>query len=50
MLITSHPPHRGGPGGSGVETIQAQGPLISQITGGVYDAVSWDPRGVGSYR
>ncbi|CAE6451037.1 unnamed protein product [Rhizoctonia solani] len=38
----------GGPGGSGVETVQgADGDVIMQHSGGNYDLVSWDPRGVG---
>ena len=37
----------GGPGGSGVDLILGYGPLMSNLTGGYYDIVSWDPRGVG---
>ncbi|KAL1759042.1 Alpha/Beta hydrolase protein [Schizophyllum commune] len=37
----------GGPGGSGVEYILEYGHNISAMTGGHYDIVSWDPRGVG---
>ncbi|KAG8933516.1 hypothetical protein FRC02_011716 [Tulasnella sp. 418] len=37
----------GGPGGSGVSAISGgDGEFISNITGGFYDIVSWDPRGV----
>ena len=37
----------GGPGGSGIDLILGYGPLLSNLTGGYYDIVSWDPRGVG---
>ncbi|CAE6440248.1 unnamed protein product [Rhizoctonia solani] len=38
----------GGPGGSGLETVQGpDGDIIMQHAGGNYDLVSWDPRGVG---
>ncbi|CAE6465868.1 unnamed protein product [Rhizoctonia solani] len=38
----------GGPGGSGVETIMGGGGIrISEASGGQYDILSWDPRGIG---
>ncbi|UPK92958.1 hypothetical protein LCI18_003893 [Fusarium solani-melongenae] len=37
----------GGPGGSGVEIIAAQGVGMRDILGGHYDLVSFDPRGTG---
>lgn len=37
----------GGPGGSGIDLILGYGQLMSNLTGGYYDIVSWDPRGVG---
>ncbi|CEL63020.1 Carboxylesterase B OS=Mycobacterium tuberculosis GN=caeB PE=3 SV=1 [Rhizoctonia solani AG-1 IB] len=38
----------GGPGGSGVDLIvSAAAEMISSMSGGQYDIVSWDPRGVG---
>ncbi|CAE6409120.1 unnamed protein product [Rhizoctonia solani] len=38
----------GGPGGSGVETVQGSlGDSLMKSSGGQYDLVSWDPRGVG---
>ncbi|CAE7071985.1 unnamed protein product, partial [Rhizoctonia solani] len=38
----------GGPGGSGLTTVQGpDGDIILQSAGGNYDLVSWDPRGVG---
>ncbi|CAE6531988.1 unnamed protein product [Rhizoctonia solani] len=38
----------GGPGGSGVKTLQSSyADLLMQSSGGQYDIVSWDPRGVG---
>lgn len=37
----------GGPGASGIEYVLGYGPNISVMTGGHYDVVSWDPRGVG---
>ena len=37
----------GGPGGSGIDLILGYGALLSNMTGGYYDIVSWDPRGVG---
>lgn len=39
----------GGPGASGVNFIAASaGVAISQLTGGLYDIIGWDPRGVGA--
>ncbi|KAI0633182.1 TAP-like protein-domain-containing protein [Trametes polyzona] len=38
----------GGPGGSGLDTLNTEGDLLTPLTGGLYDIVSWDPRGVGS--
>ncbi|KAI0709173.1 alpha/beta-hydrolase, partial [Earliella scabrosa] len=38
----------GGPGGSGLALVNSNKNLLLQITGGMYDIVSWDPRGVGS--
>ncbi|KAI0758742.1 TAP-like protein-domain-containing protein [Fomes fomentarius] len=38
----------GGPGVSGSEALNATGPLLLDQTGGFYDVVSWDPRGVGA--
>ncbi|CAE7233901.1 unnamed protein product [Rhizoctonia solani] len=37
----------GGPGESGVKLIMDGGSVISEASGGKYDIVSWDPRGVG---
>ncbi|CAE6500443.1 unnamed protein product [Rhizoctonia solani] len=38
----------GGPGGSGVDNmLGAAAEIISEIAGGQYDIVSWDPRGIG---
>lgn len=37
----------GGPGETGVGYIALDGPQILNTTGGNYDIVSWDPRGVG---
>ena len=37
----------GGPGGSGVDFVLDRGETLSNLTGGYYDIVSWDPRGVG---
>ncbi|WP_406861697.1 alpha/beta hydrolase [Streptomyces sp. HUAS MG47] len=37
----------GGPGGSGVERLTQKGPRLAQETGGAYDLVAFDPRGVG---
>ncbi|KAG8761909.1 hypothetical protein FRC11_012319 [Ceratobasidium sp. 423] len=39
----------GGPGGSGVELVLSDLiPFARNATGGQYDVISWDPRGVGS--
>ncbi|KDQ17322.1 hypothetical protein BOTBODRAFT_30140 [Botryobasidium botryosum FD-172 SS1] len=38
----------GGPGGSGLDYILETGKTLSEYTGGQYDIVSWDPRGVGA--
>ncbi|KAH9858204.1 TAP-like protein-domain-containing protein [Lenzites betulinus] len=38
----------GGPGASGIQTINSTSATVLNITGGEYDIVSWDPRGVGS--
>ncbi|KAL3490310.1 hypothetical protein BJX62DRAFT_252110 [Aspergillus germanicus] len=39
----------GGPGSSGIDfLLNGAGEGISTITGGSYDIISWDPRGVGS--
>ncbi|KAJ8481327.1 hypothetical protein ONZ51_g6079 [Trametes cubensis] len=37
----------GGPGQSGLAVLDAFGPMVLALTGGHYDVVSWDPRGVG---
>ncbi|TRM59956.1 Alpha/Beta hydrolase protein [Schizophyllum amplum] len=37
----------GGPGGSGIEHVVTFGLNMSDLSGGHYDIVSWDPRGVG---
>ncbi|KAJ3323010.1 hypothetical protein HDV06_002456 [Boothiomyces sp. JEL0866] len=37
----------GGPGNSGVEALQQFGPFISQLVGGEFDVVGFDPRGTG---
>ncbi|KAI0330979.1 alpha/beta-hydrolase [Cubamyces sp. BRFM 1775] len=39
----------GGPGVSGLESLATDGPAMLNHSGGVYDIVSWDPRGVGPY-
>ncbi|KAI0350509.1 hypothetical protein OH77DRAFT_1430975 [Trametes cingulata] len=38
----------GGPGVSGLEALGSASSLLLNYTGGQYDIVSWDPRGVGS--
>ncbi|CZS91902.1 related to hydrolases or acyltransferases (alpha/beta hydrolase superfamily) [Rhynchosporium agropyri] len=41
----------GGPGASGVSFVQnGAGSAISTLTGGLYDIIGWDPRGVGQTR
>ncbi|KAI0350500.1 alpha/beta-hydrolase [Trametes cingulata] len=37
----------GGPGASGIASITGNTEVLLNLTGGVYDIVSWDPRGVG---
>ena len=37
----------GGPGGSGLVQLNASRQDLLRFTGGHYDVVSWDPRGVG---
>ncbi|KAI0369591.1 alpha/beta-hydrolase [Pilatotrama ljubarskyi] len=37
----------GGPGGSGIASLNAETQALLNLTGGNYDIVSWDPRGVG---
>jgi pimeloyl-ACP methyl ester carboxylesterase len=37
----------GGPGGSGIDLVLGYGQLLSNLSGGYYDIVSWDPRGTG---
>ncbi|OJT04509.1 hypothetical protein TRAPUB_4779 [Trametes pubescens] len=37
----------GGPGGSGLATLNDMSSLFGALSGGLYDIVSWDPRGVG---
>ncbi|OSD00757.1 alpha/beta-hydrolase [Trametes coccinea BRFM310] len=37
----------GGPGGSGLDSLNTIGPELVALGGGHYDIVSWDPRGVG---
>ncbi|KAI8996230.1 hypothetical protein BD414DRAFT_477175 [Trametes punicea] len=37
----------GGPGGSGLQTLDQYSELALNFSGGRYDIVSWDPRGVG---
>ncbi|KAJ3304271.1 hypothetical protein HDU76_005227, partial [Blyttiomyces sp. JEL0837] len=36
----------GGPGGSGWDTVKNGGPMFSKITGGQYDIIGFDPRGI----
>ena len=38
----------GGPGGSGVDFLIADGALLSRVIGTSYDLVAFDPRGIGS--
>ena len=44
----SNMPIVGGPGGSGVQTVFQNKELLLALSGGIYDVVSWDPRGVGN--
>ncbi|KAH9892884.1 alpha/beta-hydrolase [Cubamyces lactineus] len=37
----------GGPGGSGLAALDQLGSMVRGLTGGHYDLVGWDPRGVG---
>ncbi|MFC9492526.1 alpha/beta hydrolase, partial [Streptomyces hydrogenans] len=37
----------GGPGGSGVQRLAQKGAALAKETGGAYDLVAFDPRGVG---
>ncbi|KAI0350508.1 alpha/beta-hydrolase [Trametes cingulata] len=37
----------GGPGGSGLATLNGTTQTLLALTGGMYDIISWDPRGVG---
>ena len=37
----------GGPGGSGVQSVSENKDQLLALTGGLYDVVGWDPRGVG---
>ncbi|OSC97433.1 alpha/beta-hydrolase [Trametes coccinea BRFM310] len=39
----------GGPGASGLTSVAIDGPKLMNHSGGFYDIVSWDPRGVGPY-
>ena len=38
----------GGPGISGLTQFSTYKNLLLQLSGGMYDIISWDPRGVGS--
>ncbi|TFK83375.1 hypothetical protein K466DRAFT_655259 [Polyporus arcularius HHB13444] len=38
----------GGPGDSGIDSVSDNKELLLTVSGGVYDVVSWDPRGVGN--
>ncbi|MUM25492.1 alpha/beta hydrolase, partial [Mycobacterium sp. CBMA295] len=38
----------GGPGSSGVDALRSRGPQLSELGGGRFDVVSWDPRGTGA--
>ena len=37
----------GGPGLSGLQYLTQYKDLLVALTGGIYDVISWDPRGVG---
>ncbi|KAJ3247208.1 hypothetical protein HDU78_005015 [Chytriomyces hyalinus] len=37
----------GGPGGPGKPAVLGRGPALSELTGGHYDVLSFDPRGIG---
>ncbi|KAI0665895.1 alpha/beta-hydrolase [Trametes maxima] len=39
----------GGPGVSGLESLTTDGPALLNHSGGVYDIISWDTRGIGPY-
>ncbi|KAI1785748.1 alpha/beta-hydrolase [Ganoderma leucocontextum] len=39
----------GGPGVSGLSSLATDGEALMNRTGGAYDFISWDPRGVGPY-
>ena len=47
MLMRYDPHTSGGPGGSGLETLDGHRDYFLKFTGGHYDFVTWDPRGVG---
>ncbi|RDX49560.1 alpha/beta-hydrolase [Lentinus brumalis] len=38
----------GGPGDSGIGSVNDNKELLLTVSGGVYDVISWDPRGVGN--
>ncbi|KAH9851187.1 TAP-like protein-domain-containing protein [Lenzites betulinus] len=38
----------GGPGNSGIAQLNVLSDLLVSLTGGLYDVVSWDPRGIGA--
>ena len=46
-LLTQGTPAAGGPGSSGITNLEAMKDTLLERTGGIYDVVSWDPRGVG---
>ena len=37
----------GGPGDSGITFVDSYKDLLLNRTGGIYDIIGWDPRGVG---
>jgi len=37
----------GGPGGSGIKSLQTMGSEIQTVAGDYHDVISWDPRGIG---